>query len=417
MEEIMKSKVVVLFVFIMILSLIPNAYALNNEAVEAADTLYKLGLFSGTGINSNGEPIYELDRAPTRHEAVTMLVRLLGKEQEALAGSWTIPFIDVASWAKPYVGYAYSNGLTSGTSATTFSGNDTISATQYITLVLRALGYKDSNGDFAWNAAWELSDMIGLTGGEYNSYTNSDFLRENVVSISHNALKCKIANSEVTLLTQLFNDSVVSLNVINQTSMNQYVEVFPNSQNSTSSPIGFVLIDGKLLQYVYSYELKEQRYMYDSHVIYLKEDTSEIFFNAYSDYRFDGINFLALLTNSYKTTTKENPYVDGAIDIFMTGYHSSTIKVSTSNHYISATETDTIYKHSYNGNSLELPSIGSNSYFNSNIIVNGIRYSNLGYQGVFVSLKDYCDYFGLSVDVKVEYDEKLAQNILVIKYK
>ena len=41
---------------------------------------------NGTGTGADGAPVYELDRAPTRNEAVTMLVRLLGKEEEALDG-------------------------------------------------------------------------------------------------------------------------------------------------------------------------------------------------------------------------------------------------------------------------------------------------------------------------------------------
>lgn len=50
---------------------------------NCADRLSDLGLFQGTG---NG---YQLDRAPTRAEAATMLVRLLGAEAEA--EEWTIP--------------------------------------------------------------------------------------------------------------------------------------------------------------------------------------------------------------------------------------------------------------------------------------------------------------------------------------
>lgn len=51
----------------------------------------------------------------TRSEAVTMLVRLLGRENEALSGKWETPFTDVPAWAEPYVGLAYENGLTTGT--------------------------------------------------------------------------------------------------------------------------------------------------------------------------------------------------------------------------------------------------------------------------------------------------------------
>lgn len=194
----MKKKVISLFLSVLlIVSIMPTAFAASDEATEAANQLYALGLFNGTGTDANGNPNFDLDRAPTRHEAVTMLVRLLGKGEEALAGTWETPFTDVAEWAKPYVGYAYANGLTSGTSATTYSGNDAVTASQYLTFVLRALGY-DSNIDFQWDKAWELSDEIGLTDGRYNAETK-EFLRGDVAIISAAALDQKLKGRNNTL--------------------------------------------------------------------------------------------------------------------------------------------------------------------------------------------------------------------------
>jgi len=95
----------------------------------------------------------------------------------------------VDAWAKPYVGFAYANGLTSGTSTTTYSGNATVTASQYITFVLRALGY-DSKTDFQWDKAWEFSDEIGLTDGRYNAET-TEFLRGDAAIISYNSLSCQ----------------------------------------------------------------------------------------------------------------------------------------------------------------------------------------------------------------------------------
>ena len=126
----------------LLLTLCVPVFAAESKAQEAAETLYDLGLFKGTGTDSSGRPLFDLDRAPTRHEAVTMLVRLLGKEAEALAGSWEIPFTDVAQWAKPYVGYAYANGLTAGVSETSFGGERPATAAQFLTFALRALGYE-----------------------------------------------------------------------------------------------------------------------------------------------------------------------------------------------------------------------------------------------------------------------------------
>lgn len=179
------------------LSLIPAAFAAESDGQSAAQQLYKMGLFQGTGVDESGNPIFDLDRTPTRAEAVTMLVRLLGKDEDATSGTWNTPFTDVADWAKPYVGYAYANGLTTGTSATTFGGNATINASQYLTFVLRALGY-ESGTDFQWDKAWELSDQIGLTSGEYDANTTS-FTRGDVAVISRQGLDCKLKGSSKSL--------------------------------------------------------------------------------------------------------------------------------------------------------------------------------------------------------------------------
>ena len=98
----MKRFIAFLMVLLLTLSFFPTVFAENEEAAAAADTLHALGLFQGKGTNPDGTPIYDLDSAPTRNEAVTMLVRLLGKEGEAKSGTWQTPFTDVADWARPY---------------------------------------------------------------------------------------------------------------------------------------------------------------------------------------------------------------------------------------------------------------------------------------------------------------------------
>lgn len=147
-----------------------SAQAATAEEELAAQTLYELDLFRGTGINADGSPIFSLDRTPTRNQAIIMLVRLLGKEAEALSGSWDIPFTDVADSMRPYVGYAYAHKLTGGTTVTTFSGSAPAKANQYITFVLRALGY-ESGKDFQVSTAWTLSDQLGITAGQYRAGT------------------------------------------------------------------------------------------------------------------------------------------------------------------------------------------------------------------------------------------------------
>ena len=142
-----------ILVLALAISLMPSAFAATDDATSAAQALYEMGLFLGTGNDANGNPIFDLDRTPNRNAAVIMLVRLLGKEQEAKAGTWNIPFSDVSEQMNPYVGYAYNNGLTAGVSTTAYGGTAAITASQYLTFVLRALGYT-SGTDFQVSKAW-----------------------------------------------------------------------------------------------------------------------------------------------------------------------------------------------------------------------------------------------------------------------
>ena len=193
----MKKRLVsLLLAIVMVCGIMPSAFAASDKATQAADALYELGLFKGTGTNADGTPIYDLDKTPTRNQAIIMLVRLLGKEEEALAGTWSIPFTDVTDNMKPYIGYAYTNGLTNGTSATTYSGTNPIRANQYIAFVLRALGY-ESGKDFEVSTSYTLSNALGITNGEYSGA--SAFTRGDVAIISNNALAANLKGQNKVL--------------------------------------------------------------------------------------------------------------------------------------------------------------------------------------------------------------------------
>ena len=81
----MKKKLLSLFLALTLaLSLAAPAWAATpEEAQDSAQLLYNLGLFQGSGTNEDGSPRFALERAPTRAEAVTILVRLLGAEEAA----------------------------------------------------------------------------------------------------------------------------------------------------------------------------------------------------------------------------------------------------------------------------------------------------------------------------------------------
>jgi hypothetical protein len=112
-----------------------------------ADALASLGVFKGTDAG------YELDATATRAQAAVMLTRLLGQEQNAAANPLPHPFTDVPDWASAAVGWLYTNKLTNGVSATEYSPDEKCTAQMYATFALRALGYSDANGDFAYEDA------------------------------------------------------------------------------------------------------------------------------------------------------------------------------------------------------------------------------------------------------------------------
>ena len=171
---------------------------------NCADRLSDLGLFQGTG---NG---YQLDRAPTRAEAATMLVRLLGAEAEAEELAYSAPFTDLDDWQKPYVQYLYDNGLTTGATATTFEPEDTCSAQMYTTFLLRALGYSDAaGGDFTYTGAVDFGKSIGLV--DYANCNETNFLRDHVAAMSLTALNTAVKDdADTKLLEKLVEDGAVA---------------------------------------------------------------------------------------------------------------------------------------------------------------------------------------------------------------
>lgn len=298
-----KRLIALLLFSIIILTLTVPVFATNNDIFVFADKLYKFGLLKGVGLNSNGTPNFDLDRAPTRQEAITMLVRLLGKEEDALNGTWNTPFTDVDAWAQPYVGYAYDNSLTYGTSEVTFGASDTVTASQYITFVLRALGY-NSDIDFTWDRAWELSDTIGITNGNYSKQTT--FLRGDVVVISHNTLYTKIKSSQKTLLDLLMTNGIISLNVFSMPIYGEFARYYKENSNiyrlpsaflvgSASPVIGIINVNGQDEYYVpigQLYDLLSLCYGY-----YHIEPTEEPFITGMIVYDF------------YLTQPVENQYI------------------------------------------------------------------------------------------------------------
>lgn len=169
-----------------------------------AQALQTLGLFSGSNVG------FELERVPTRAEGLVMLLRLLGKEEEASRYTGSHPFNDVPAWAGKYVAYAYDNHYTSGVSAKEFGSQNNLRANDYMTFLLRALGYNDSSGDFAWSTAVDSAVKTGILSQTDSQTIASQgaFYRDDVAYTSYNVLFLKRKGSEQRLCDYLIAQGV-----------------------------------------------------------------------------------------------------------------------------------------------------------------------------------------------------------------
>ncbi len=161
----------------------------RNHQDFYGEALKELGILKGT------DKGLELDKGLTRAEGAVMYSRLLGLEEEIELFAQENPdydtnFKDVPNWVKPTINYLHKQGYVNGISATEYGSSNLMKETEYATLVLRALGYKDGE-DFEWNTANVRAAELGLfaedsvqpsvmLGGEFN--------RRKMAYISYNAL-------------------------------------------------------------------------------------------------------------------------------------------------------------------------------------------------------------------------------------
>lgn len=171
---------------------------------DEAYALKKLGLVRGA---ANGMELY---RGNTRAESITMLIRLLGEEKASLSGTHKHPFTDVDTWAQAYVGYAYRMGYTKGVSNTRYDGSSLTTAAQYLTFVLRSLGYSEEAGDFKYNSAVSDAVRLGVIPQSLaEELSKVEFKRDHVMHISYLAMSAKVKGGNTTLLEKLVANGAV----------------------------------------------------------------------------------------------------------------------------------------------------------------------------------------------------------------
>ena len=187
---------------------ISESDAVDYNAMAAA--LKTLHLFKGsfTGYGQG----FDLEKVPTRLQALIMFIRVLGEEEQALAWSGSIPFTDIekGSQAEKYVGYAYTKGYTNGYSATQFKPAGAVNAYQYTEFLLRAMGYSSAANTNLADTLTRAMDCGLLTAGEASMLQTDRFLRAELVYESYYALETILPDGGRTLGDALMDKGVFS---------------------------------------------------------------------------------------------------------------------------------------------------------------------------------------------------------------
>ena len=202
-----KTISVAIVVAILLTSAVPAFAFSENESRTVENFFVDSKLLKGDG---NG---YGLESATTRMEGTIILIRLLGKESEAQQmQSLPCRFTDVPKWAVGYANYAYSTNITKGISDTLFGTNALMTAQQFNTLLLRVIGYDDSQGDFKWNDAVGKANELGILpedntqAYEYKTvYTKRD-----LIETSFYYLEAPYKDQDITMIDQMVDTGVVS---------------------------------------------------------------------------------------------------------------------------------------------------------------------------------------------------------------
>src|SRR6056297_839922 len=171
-----------------------------DKYYEMGKTLYDLGLFSGV---STTEYSPNLEGDMNRQEAMKMIVSALGWEPAEPEDS---PFVDVADWAKPYVGRAYMRGIALGTvpEQNIFGAEDPVTKIQLLTFYLRALGYEST---YAYDNAERLGEITGISNNLSGQKEN--LKRYDLVAVTYDTILATKEDKALTIIEELAIAGVV----------------------------------------------------------------------------------------------------------------------------------------------------------------------------------------------------------------
>ena len=227
------SSTLVLGMMVMGSSAASYADVTSSHHEEAIAVMQAVGVMIGDE-NGNFNP----DKKVTRAEMAVVMANLLGLKVDDFKNA-SIPFTDVPEWARPYVAACYAAGVTSGTSATTYSSNDPVTAVQASLMMMKALGYFQYQSDFGGD--WQIATIKQASSidlfNEIDAGVNDALTRDSVAQLALNTL-------EATMVQPTKNGSTIIVGDITITGEVEYKDV-TSSADYAKALADKVLDDGK----------------------------------------------------------------------------------------------------------------------------------------------------------------------------
>lgn len=183
---------------------IPSSATASSVEDGVLDLLSELSIMSG---DPDGN--LRLDDYVSRAEFTKIAVASSSYKNSVATNLAISPFPDVTykHWAAPYVRVGVTGGIVSGYPDATFKPDDTVLYEEAITMLLRVLGYTDSDFGASWPSGQiglannlDMTDNVNCSAGDIMS-------RRQVAQLVYNTLKTKQKGQQNALLS-LFDATV-----------------------------------------------------------------------------------------------------------------------------------------------------------------------------------------------------------------
>lgn len=135
----------------------------DTYCYEAINRLQDLGMVDGYE-DGSFNPWGSLTRA----EFAKLIVSVIDKEDEALAGGYASAYPDVAqgNWAAPYIQYCTKQGILKGYVDGTFAPGSRITYAEAVSVMVRAMGYSEQDVGYYWpNNFTAKAASLGIADG------------------------------------------------------------------------------------------------------------------------------------------------------------------------------------------------------------------------------------------------------------